>query len=136
MKPKRTTPPFLYITQPTLPVSDAHMQRVYYKKQQSQADETEPITEEKSSEEIRETKPKLSPSKKAFEDMASLDKIDFLLDVPFFLPKSACEIVTKDGRYKGIVSNHDATTGFVKIETAEKPVVISTQDIIQIRVLN
>lgn len=134
--------PLMYITQPDFTPAPGGMQQSFVVKQSTRVseekeldvrDEIQKVIEEKS-DEVEKPKNKRK-RKKRFSEMNIEEKILFFINLPDNLPKTMCQIITKDQSYRGVILSYNEGLVSVKTLTSPRKVEIQLDDIEAINVL-
>ncbi len=72
-------------------------------------------------------------SRKSFKEMTNLEKIDYLVHKPFYIPKIVCEISTNDNVYIGVIGDFDGEKVKIILENNIAPVSLHFEEINQIK---
>lgn len=73
--------------------------------------------------------------KKTFKDLSISGKVEYLLDLPFGVPKIKCEFLTDEERYRGIVIDFEEDEVKLRLLTNLRPVTLNISEIKDIRML-
>lgn len=150
--------PLLFITQPTTHRPEAPMQYNSFtpKKKQVKKDkdvqrkvnpsriykrnyfqEESKHLERKALEEIREQEEigTAETKEKGFKNMTLEEKVDYFRDTPVHTPKLRCELITKDRKYRGVISDYKDDHVFIRVGRRSTSEEVPFSDITDVRML-
>lgn len=144
--------PLHYIAQPNLSVGSGKMQRNFIsnKNKKSAAFDmngemiVENYLKETNRKDFYEDKENFSQKKepitkskekKAFKDMDIEERILFLLERPFYIPASPCEIQTKEKSYFGYIERYDQGEIIMRHLNGQEQLHIQRKDIVKLLLL-
>ncbi len=128
--------PLMYISQPDFTPAPGGMQQSFVVKQSTRVseekelevrDEVSKVLEEKT-DDIKESEPKRT-RKKRFSEMDIEERIQFFINLPDNLPKTMCQITTKDRSYRGVILSYEEGLVSIKTLTSPRKVEIQLDDI-------
>lgn len=136
MSKKQKERPLMYITQPDFTPTPGGMQQSFVVKESSRVSEEKEhkvntevpkgIEEEK---DVLKEKESRRKRKKRFSEMNIEERIQFFINLPDNLPKTMCQINTKDGSYRGVILSYNEGLVSVKTLTSPRKVDIQVEDI-------
>ncbi|WP_185806835.1 CotO family spore coat protein [Bacillus sp. HMF5848] len=146
MKKTKKDTPLMYISQPDLKVENTSNQKDYYSKEREKEREAERarfdphfqrehfVTHEKK-DNIDEDVTHEKAVHKPFKDMSIYEKIEYVMNIPFYLPKVPCEILTESGTYKGVIKSFDkeANVMTLKVPGVRQPMEFAIHEIQKMR---
>ncbi|MBB6453067.1 hypothetical protein HNQ94_001515 [Salirhabdus euzebyi] len=131
--------PLLYIAQPNGKQIQAKMQSFAVQKKEIQmaAKKQQDVKEKKIKEDVQlqEEEDSKQDKRKSFREMTIEEKLFYLTNLPSQMPTMKCEIVTNDGRIRGLIESVD--DDLVKMKTFQSPyraeIAVSTIKDIQLK---
>ncbi|TMN23138.1 hypothetical protein FFL34_14360 [Lentibacillus cibarius] len=157
--------PLLYIQQPNIGTPKAPMQSRYMTPKQQRSREkwkkakkkaTRPVDRGDSSKQVAddkqeeaeqiettemneetedETEQESEETRKQFKDMSLTERIDYFLNTPKHVPAMRCEIRTDERRYRGIITDYQDGTVFMRVGRRPAPMKIAFDTINDIRMV-
>ncbi|RYG72124.1 hypothetical protein EU245_11585 [Lentibacillus lipolyticus] len=115
---------------------DASKQDVGDKQEDAGQEETTEMNED-TEEELEQTEePEESEeTRKQFKDMSLTERIDYFLNRPKHVPAMRCEIRTDERRYRGMITDYQDGTVFIKVGRRPTPVKVAFDTINDIRMI-
>ncbi|MBE4909410.1 hypothetical protein IMZ08_15265 [Bacillus luteolus] len=128
--------PLMYISQPDFTPTPGGMQQSFVVKESTRVREEKelevkgevPKVLEEETNVVKEDETKRK-KKKRFSEMDIEERIQFFINLPDNLPKTMCQITTKDRSYRGVILSYEEGLVSIKTLTSPRKVEIQLDDI-------